>query len=133
MSSSLPQIVIYDTLTASKRPLVPIKPGHVGMYVCGLTVYDYSHIGHARTFILFDVIRRYLMHRGYTVRFVRNHTDVDDKIIRRANELGEDPLALASRFVDALDEDLDRLRLLKPDVSPRVTEEIGAIISMTES
>ncbi len=132
MVDALPQIVIYDTLTAAKKPLAPLEPGRVSMYVCGLTVYDYSHIGHARTFILFDVIRRYITHRGYEVRFVRNHTDVDDRIIRRANEVDEDPLRLAERFINALDEDLGRLRLLEPDVSPRVTEEIPAIIEMVE-
>ena len=130
--SELPKIQFYDTLTASKQVLETLEPGKVAMYVCGLTTYDYAHIGHARTFISFDMIRRYLIHRGYTVRLVRNHTDCDDKIIRRANEVGEDPLELAERFVDAFDADMGALNLIPPDVSPRVTQEIPAVIEMVE-
>jgi cysteinyl-tRNA synthetase len=123
---------LYDTLTASKRPLETVEPGRVGMYVCGLTVYDYAHVGHARTYTIFDVLRRYLAHRGYQVRFVRNHTDVDDKIIKRAAELGEDPLALADRFIGEFDRDLQALGVLPPDVAPRVTREIPSIIDMIQ-
>ena len=131
--SELPQLLLYDTLTASKQPLKTIEPGKVRMYVCGLTVYDFAHIGHARTFIAFDMIRRYLTHRGFDVRFVRNHTDVDDRIIARANEVGEDPLELAERFVQAFDQDMERLNCLPPDVAPRVTREIPVIIEMIET
>ena len=131
--NTLPQITLYDTLTGAKQQMELVHPGQVRMYLCGMTVYDYAHIGHARTFTVFDVIRRYLSHRGFEVRFVRNHTDVDDKIIRRANEVGEDPLALAQRFIDAFDEDMARLNCLPPDVAPRVTEEIPAIIDMVQS
>ena len=131
--SELPQIRLYDTMTAAKQRLETIEPGKVRMYVCGLTVYDFAHIGHARTFIAFDMIRRYLTHRGYDVRFVRNHTDVDDRIIARANEVGEDPLELAERFVKAFDQDMARLNCLPPDVAPRVTREIPVIIEMIET
>ncbi len=132
MPAELPTISIFDTLTSQKRDLEPLVPGEIGMYVCGLTSYDLSHIGHARTFMLFDVIRRYLAHRGYRVRFVRNHTDVDDKIIRRAAELGEDPLALSRRFSDAFDQDMASLETLAPDLAPRVSQEIPTIIAMIE-
>jgi cysteinyl-tRNA synthetase len=123
---------VFDTLTGEKRPFEPLEPGRVKMYVCGLTVYDYAHIGHARTFIAFDVIRRYLAHKGYAVTYARNHTDVDDKIIRRANELGEDPGALAARFAQAFDDDMAALNLLPPDLAPRVTQEIPAVLAMVE-
>ena len=130
--SELPRIRLYDTMTAQKQLLETLEPGKVRMYVCGLTVYDYAHIGHARTFIAFDMIRRYLIHRGYDVRFVRNHTDVDDRIITRANEVGDDPLKLAERFIEAFDSDMDRLNCIAPDVAPRVTREIPVIVEMIE-
>ncbi|MCC6972086.1 MAG: class I tRNA ligase family protein, partial [Phycisphaerales bacterium] len=114
-------LTIYDTSSRAKRPFAPITPGQVSMYVCGLTVYDLVHIGHARTFITFDVIRRYLMSCGLSVKFVRNHTDIDDKIIRRAAQTGETPLALADRMIADLDQDFARLGILPADVAPRVT------------
>jgi cysteinyl-tRNA synthetase len=123
---------VFDTLTGEKRPFEALEPGRVKMYVCGLTVYDFAHIGHARTFIVFDVLRRYLEHRGYDVYYARNHTDVDDKIIKRANELGEDPGALAARFAQAFEDDMAALNLRAPDVAPRVTQEIPAVLAMVE-
>ena len=122
---------VYNTLTRRKEPLEPLKPGEVRLYVCGPTVYSWVHIGNARTFTVFDVVVRYLRHRGYRVSYVRNYTDVDDKIINAAREAGEDPAALAERFVHAFEEDARGLGLLPPDVSPRVTQvlpEIRALI-----
>ena len=130
---SLPTITLFDTLSSARRALEPIHPGRVGMYVCGVTVYDYAHIGHGRTFITFDVIVRYLRYRGYDVMFVRNHTDIDDKIIKRANANGEDALALAARFIQALDEDMARLGCHPPTHAPRVSEHLDDIIAMVET
>ena len=93
--TELKKFKIYDTLADEKRIVETLEPGKVKMYVCGVTVYDLTHIGHARVFVFFDVVQRFLRHLGYDVNYVRNHTDVDDKIIKRANEVGEDPLALA--------------------------------------
>lgn len=132
MVEELPTVRIFNSESGEKEALEPLEPGVVKMYVCGLTVYDYSHIGHARTFIAFDIVRRYLAYRGYDVQFVRNHTDVDDKIIARANEIGEHPIALAERFIGALDDDLEKLGLLPPTLAPRVTEEIPTIVAMVE-
>jgi len=122
---------VYDTITRNKRPFEPLRAGEVSLYVCGLTVYDLPHIGHARTFVFFDVVRRYLEHRGYNVLLVRNHTDVDDKIIRRARELGEAPQDLAERMIEALGEDMDSLGILRAHIEPKVTEHIDDIIQMT--
>src|SRR5512140_3214148 len=96
---------VYNTLTGEKEHFVPLVPGKVGMYVCGVTVYDYCHIGHARANIVFDIIYRYLKFRGFAVTYVRNYTDVDDKIINRANERGIDSVELAEEFIRAFDED----------------------------
>ena len=126
----LPRIAVFNTLTAEKEPLVPAEPGRVRMYVCGPTVYSYIHIGNARTFTSFDVVVRYLRSRGYAVKYVRNFTDVDDKIIAAANEAGEPAAALAQRFIDAFREDARALRLLEPDVSPRVSDHIPEIVAM---
>jgi cysteinyl-tRNA synthetase len=127
-----PVLTIHDTLTGTKRPFEPIVPGEVKLYVCGVTVYDYAHIGHGRTFMTFDTVVRYLRHRGFTVTFVRNHTDIDDKIIHRAAERGEDPVTLAERFIAALDEDAARLGLVAPDIAPRVTQTMPEILGMIE-
>jgi cysteinyl-tRNA synthetase len=127
------KISIYDTAQRGKRPFIPIESGKVSMYVCGLTVYDLAHIGHARTFVTFDVIRRYLLSRGYVVKMVRNHTDVDDKIIRRAAQTGEPPQALAERMIKDLEADFEALGILPADVTPRVTESIPQIIAMTQT
>ncbi|MCO4771596.1 MAG: cysteine--tRNA ligase [Deltaproteobacteria bacterium] len=118
---------IYNTLSRSVEDFVPQVPGKVGIYVCGMTVYDRSHVGHARAMVVFDAFVRYLRHRSWDVLFVRNFTDVDDKIIRRANELGEDPVGLASRFIDVFHEDMDALGLVRPDHEPRVSRCIDDI------
>ena len=123
---------IYNTLTRKKEPFRPLHPGRVSMYVCGVTVYDYTHIGHARTFISFDLVARYLRALGFDLTFVRNHTDVDDKIIARAGELGEEPLALAQRFIDALDHDMGALGVGRADVEPKVSEHIPHIVTLIE-
>ena len=124
---------LFDTLSGTKRTFEPIEAGRVKLYVCGVTVYDLAHIGHGRTFMTFDTVVRYLRHRGWKVDFIRNHTDIDDKIIRRANERGEDSAALAERFIDALDADTALLGLIAPDVAPRVTGTIPEIISLIET
>ena len=123
---------IYNTLTRTKEELRPIEPGHVRMYVCGMTVYDYCHLGHARVLVAFDVVARYLRSLGYRVTYVRNVTDVDDKIIARANENGEDFGALTRRFTGYMHEDCRALGVLDPDMEPRATHYIGPIVSMVE-
>ncbi|MBI5197237.1 MAG: cysteine--tRNA ligase [Nitrospirae bacterium] len=115
-------IQIYNTLTGKKEPFEPITPGKAGIYVCGVTVYDLCHIGHARSAIVFDVIRRYLAHRGYAVTYVRNFTDIDDKIINRARQEGTDWKSLAKKYVDAYYEDMALLRVKKADVEPKATD-----------
>ncbi len=125
-------IKVYNTLTRQKEEFKPLRDGEVRMYVCGPTVYDYTHLGHARTYIAFDVIRRYLEHRGYTVLMVMNFTDIDDKIIKRANETGEDPKELAERFLRYFLEDMASLKVKPADVYPRVTEHIGDIIDFVK-
>jgi cysteinyl-tRNA synthetase len=126
-------IVIHDTLAGAKRELVPLEPGRIRFYACGPTVYDWSHVGHARSYVVWDVVVRHLRARGYAVTYVRNYTDVDDKIIRRANERGEDPVALAARFARAYDEDMDALGNLRPDVAPKVSEHVPQIVAMIET
>ncbi len=121
---------IYSTSARAVQPFTPVTPGHVGIYVCGMTVYDDAHIGHARAFVLFDVITRYLRHRGWKVTMVRNFTDIDDKIIRRAAQTGAEPLALAGRYVDSFRQDAAALGLLPPDHEPRVTGHIDDIIAL---
>ncbi len=121
-------IRIYNTLTRQKEEFRPLREGEVRMYVCGPTVYDYPHLGHARTYIAFDVIRRYLEHKGYTVLMVMNFTDIDDKIIKRANETGEDPKELAERFLRIFLEDMEALKVKPADIYPRVTEHMEDII-----
>ncbi|MBM4291449.1 MAG: cysteine--tRNA ligase [Deltaproteobacteria bacterium] len=123
---------LYNTLTKQTEPFVPLQEGAVSLYVCGMTVYDHIHIGHGRAMVAFDAFVRYLRHRGWAVRFVRNFTDIDDKIIRRALERGEEPLALAQRYIDAFHEDTDALGLARPDVEPRVSTSMEAILHMTE-
>ncbi|MCB9762161.1 MAG: cysteine--tRNA ligase [Alphaproteobacteria bacterium] len=124
---------LYNTLTRTIEPFRPIEAGKVSLYVCGMTVYDRPHVGHGRAFVVFDAFVRYLRHRGWDVRFVRNFTDVDDKIIARANERGEDPLALAQGFIDVFHEDMRALGLIDPDVEPRVTLCIPQIIDLVQS
>jgi cysteinyl-tRNA synthetase len=123
---------IYNTMTRAKEALVPLTPGEVRMYVCGVTPYDYSHIGHARSALAFDVVRRYLAFRGLRVTFVRNFTDVDDKIIRRAAAENVSPREVAERFIVAEQEDMAALGLLAPDVAPKATEHIAPMIELIE-
>jgi cysteinyl-tRNA synthetase len=125
-------IRIHNSLTGKKQELRPIEPGTLRMYVCGLTVYDYVHIGHARMLLVFDMVSRYLRHRGYRLTYVRNITDIDDKIIRRAAENGEPVEALTQRFIDAMNEDSERLGLVRPDHEPRATHYLPQIIAMIE-
>ena len=125
-------IRIHNSLTGEKQPLQPVTPGEVRMYVCGITVYDFIHVGHARMMVVFDVVNRYLRHRGYRVTYVRNITDIDDKIIRRAAENGESIGALTDRFIAAMYQDCDALGVARPDFEPRATQYLPAIIGMTE-
>ncbi|MGE0792274.1 MAG: cysteine--tRNA ligase [Sandaracinaceae bacterium] len=123
---------LYNTLTKKTEDFVPLREGKVGLYTCGMTVYDHQHVGHARAMFTFDMVARYLLHRGWDVEFVRNFTDVDDKIINRANERGEAPAELAERFIRSFHEDAANLGLLTPTHEPRVStsmDEIRAIIS----
>ena len=126
-------IQIYNTLTRSKEALAPIRAGEIRMYVCGMTVYDYCHLGHARVLVAFDVVVRYLRSLGYDVTYVRNITDIDDKIINRANENGELVGALTKRFIDAMHEDERALLVLPPDREPRATDTIDEIIAMVST
>ncbi|MCF2899274.1 cysteine--tRNA ligase [Pseudoalteromonas sp. OFAV1] len=125
-------VQIYNTLTRQKEQFKPLVDGKIDMYVCGITIYDYCHIGHARTFVGFDVIVRYLRHIGYDLKYVRNITDVDDKIIKRANEKGESINDLTTRMTKAMHEDFDSLNMLRPDVEPTVTNHMDEIIAMVE-
>jgi cysteinyl-tRNA synthetase len=121
---------IYNTMTRGKEPFQTIEDGKVRMYVCGPTVYAKAHVGHAMSSLVFDVIRRYLEYRGYAVRHVMNYTDVDDKVIVRANELGVDPVDLARQYADQYDQHLQDLNILQAHANPKVSEEIDEIISM---
>jgi cysteinyl-tRNA synthetase len=123
-------LLIFNTMGNRKEKFVPLVPGEVRIYVCGVTVYDLCHIGHARASVAFDIIVRYLRYLGYRVTYVRNFTDIDDKIIDRANREGSDYLAVAERYIRAFYEDMDRLGLLRPDVEPRATEHIGEIVAL---
>ncbi|MER2565179.1 MAG: cysteine--tRNA ligase [Myxococcaceae bacterium] len=127
-----PDIRIFNTMQQTKVPLVPLTPGKLGIYVCGPTVYSWVHIGNARTFTSFDTIVRYLRFRGFEVRYVRNYTDVDDKIIKAANEAKEDPIALAAHFIREFEADAKALHLLQPDVSPKVSDTIPEIVAIIE-
>jgi len=124
---------IYNTLNNQKERFVPIEPGKVKMYVCGMTVYDYCHVGHARVLVVFDVIARYLRESGYALTYVRNITDIDDKIITRANENGETIEVLTSRFIAAMREDAAALGVLPPDSEPCATTSMDQIIKMIET
>ena len=126
-------IKIFNSLTGDKETFVPLEEGKVRMYVCGMTVYDYCHLGHARVMVVFDVVTRYLRHLGYEVTYVRNITDIDDKIIRRANENGESIQQLTSRFISIMHEDAAALGVLEPDLEPRATSSMDDIIDMIRS
>ncbi|WP_445765601.1 cysteine--tRNA ligase [Rheinheimera sp.] len=123
---------IYNTLSRKKELFTPIEPGKAGLYVCGITIYDYCHVGHARTYVAFDVINRYLRFLGLDVTYVRNITDVDDKIIKRAAENNESCDALTARFTNAMHADFTALGLLPADIEPRVTTHMAEIIQMIE-
>ncbi|MGH7314155.1 MAG: cysteine--tRNA ligase [Candidatus Rokuibacteriota bacterium] len=123
---------IHNTLTRTREELVPGTPGEVRMYVCGVTVYDVSHVGHARSAIVFDVIRRYLTWRGGRVTFVKNFTDVDDKIIRRAQEEGVPAPEIADRYIAEFHRDMDAIGVLRADVEPKATDHIGPMIALIE-
>ncbi|RQD77706.1 cysteine--tRNA ligase [Desulfonatronospira sp. MSAO_Bac3] len=126
-------MLIYNTLHRAKEKFVPLEPGKVRMYVCGITAYDYCHIGHARSCVVFDVLVRYLRYLGYHVSFVRNFTDVDDKIIKRAEEEGLDSDQVAEKYIEAFYLDMDELNVLKADVEPRATRHIEEMIQVTKS
>ena len=123
-------IKIYNTLTRKKEELIPVEPGKIRMYLCGPTVYDYFHIGNARPFIIYDVFRRYLMYRGYDVKFVMNITDVDDKIIKKANEENVPATKIAEKYTTAFFEDIQKLGIKSADVYPKATENINEIIQL---
>ncbi len=123
---------VYNTMSGKKEEFQPLVPGKVGMYVCGVTVYDYCHIGHARANIVFDIVYRYLQYSNYDVTYVRNYTDVDDKIIARANERGISSQELSEEFIRAFDEDMVALGLRKPTHEPKATEHIAQIIILVE-
>jgi len=124
---------LYNSLTRQKSPFKPIKNQEVKLYVCGMTVYDFCHIGHARVMVVFDILVRYLRFLGFNVTYVRNITDIDDKIIRRAQENGEDFNTLTQRFIQAMHEDADALNILRPDIEPRATEFIPQIIALVNT
>jgi cysteinyl-tRNA synthetase len=126
------KIRIFNTLTKKKEIFEPVEPWKVRMYVCGPTVYDSSHIGHARSVVVFDVIVRYLRKQGYDVTYVRNFTDIDDKIIKRANELGIDSKELAEKYIDEFYEDMDALNVQRATLEPRATEHISDIIQVVQ-
>jgi len=128
-----PTIRIHDTLSRKKIELQPLVPGKVSLYVCGPTVYDFIHVGNGRTFITFDLVARHLRARGFDVNYVRNITDVDDKIINRAHELGEDPAALAERFTREFSADMAACNCVEPTAQPRVTDNIERIVAMCEA
>jgi cysteinyl-tRNA synthetase len=121
---------IYNTLAREKQKFTPIVAGKVSMYVCGMTVYDYCHLGHARVMVVFDTVSRWLKASGYDVTYVRNVTDIDDKIIKRANENNETIAQLTQRFIDAMDEDSAKLGVLRPDIEPKATEFVGGMVTM---
>lgn len=126
-------LAIYNTLTKAKEPLKPLIGNQVRMYVCGMTVYDFCHIGHARVMVAFDVVSRWLRHRGYELTYVRNITDIDDKIIRRAQENGESFDALTDRMTAAMHEDEARLNVQRPDLEPRATDHIAGMHAMIQT
>jgi len=121
---------IYNTLARDKQEFQSITPNKVGMYVCGMTVYDFCHLGHARVLVVFDAVYRWLKASGYQVNYVRNITDIDDKIIKRAAENGESIHALTQRFIDAMHEDADALGVQRPDHEPRATQFVPQMLSM---
>src|SRR4030067_177718 len=126
-------IRIHNTLSGKKEEFVPLQEKKVGMYVCGVTVYDLCHIGHARSAIVFDTIYRYFRYRGYDVTFVRNFTDIDDKIIKRANEEGVDCRTIAEKYIDEFNIDMGKFGLEKPRFEPRATEHIPEMTKLVST
>jgi cysteinyl-tRNA synthetase len=124
---------IYNSLTRTKEIFTPLNPGVVRMYVCGMTVYDYCHLGHARVLVIFDMVVRVLRAKGFEVRYVRNITDIDDKIIVRAAELNEPFDVVTERFITAMHEDEDLLNVIRPDQEPRATGYIAEIVNMIQT
>ncbi|MBI3604145.1 MAG: class I tRNA ligase family protein, partial [Nitrospirae bacterium] len=124
---------IHNTLTGRKDLFEPLVPGTVRMYVCGVTVYDECHIGHARSALVFDVVRRYLEYSGFSVTFVKNFTDVDDKIIKRANELGKPWQTITATYIDAYYRDMGRLGIKPATVEPKATEHMAEIIGLVQA
>ncbi len=125
-------IKIYNTFTRKKEDFKPVEKNKIKMYVCGMTVYSDAHIGHARTYFAFDMIRRYLEYKGYNVNYIQNITDVDDKIINAANKEGVDPLEYSKKFADRCLKDLDSLGIRRADTYPKASETIPEMIKMTE-
>ena len=123
---------IFNTLTRQKETFKPIVPGKVGLYVCGMTVYDYCHIGHARVMVVFDIVARYFRYLGYELTYARNITDIDDKIIKRANESGQEISSLTEFFIDAMHADERALAVLPPDIEPRATQSMDQIINLIQ-
>uniref|UniRef100_A0A1J3JIL3 cysteine--tRNA ligase n=1 Tax=Noccaea caerulescens TaxID=107243 RepID=A0A1J3JIL3_NOCCA len=132
MEAGKPELKLHNTMTQAKEVLKPINPGKIGMYVCGITAYDLSHLGHARASVSFDVLYRYLRHLGYEVTYVRNFTDVDDKVIEKANKLEENPLALSKQYCEEYLVDMKALQCLLPTHQPRVSDHMDHIIKMIE-
>ena len=123
---------IYNTLTGKKEEFKPVEEGKVKMYVCGMTVYSDAHIGHARTYLAFDIVRRYLEYKGYKVTYVQNITDVDDKIIKSANERNMDPLEYSRYYTERCLSDMDALGIRRADIYPKASEHIEDMIKMIE-
>jgi len=133
LSRNVSMLQIYNTLTRKKEVFKPLVPGKIGMYVCGITVYDYCHLGHARVFVVFDTVYRHLLSSGFEVNYVRNITDIDDKIIQRAAEAGEPFRELTERFITAMNEDEEALGVLPPVLTPRCTETIPQMVALIET
>ncbi len=123
-------VAIYNSFTRKKEPFTPIEPKKIRMYVCGMTVYDFCHIGHARVMVVFDMVSRYLRSIGFDVLYVRNITDIDDKIIERANSNKESITNLTNRFIEEMNKDAKALGVMSPDLEPRATEHMTEIIEM---
>ena len=132
MGKIIMSLKVYNTLIGKKEEFIPIKKGKVGMYVCGPTVYDTSHIGHARSVVVFDTIFRWLTQLGYDVTYVRNFTDVDDKIIKKSNEIGQDCAVITEKYIDEFHNEMDALNVLRPSVEPKATEHIRHIIDFIQ-
>ena len=126
-------LTVYNTLTRQKEQFKPLDPNHVRMYVCGMTVYDYCHLGHARVMVVFDMVSRWLRTSDYEVTYVRNITDIDDKIIKRANENNETISQLTQRFIDAMDEDSAKLGVIRPTLEPKATEYVSGMVEMIQT